>query len=252
MANRIEQQVRAGMDVFDANDEKVGTVAESTGGYLRVPSGFLGLGQEHSIPLSAIRRIEGEQIQLKVAKDQLDELEAADGDLADEDDGAPIERTTTTTTTTAVEPPMRQEPATQADEADRTLQLREEELTARTHAVQSGEVKLSKDVVAEQQTLEVPVTREEVTIERHPVEPRPSERPISETGETIRVPVHEEQVTAEKQAVVYEEVEVGKRAVQATEHVSDTIRREEAVIEKQGAVDVENGAAEGSRSARRS
>src|SRR5918912_4209425 len=116
MANRIEQQVRAGMDVFDANDEKVGTVAESTGGYLRVPSGFLGLGQEHSIPLSAIRRIEGEQIQLKVAKDQLDELEAADGDLADEDDGAPIERTTTPTTTTAVEPPMRQEPAPQADD----------------------------------------------------------------------------------------------------------------------------------------
>ena len=67
-----------------------------------------------------------------------------------------------------------------------------------------------------------------------------------------QLPVRQEQVSVEKQAVVYEQVEVGKRAVQATEHVSDTIRREEAVIEKQGAVDVENGAAEGSRSARRS
>src|SRR5947209_3255407 len=127
MANRFEQQARAGMDVFDTNDEKVGTVAESTGGYLRVPSGFLGLGKEHSIPLSAIRRIEGEQIQLKVSKEQLDELEAADGGLGREGDGALVERTTTTptTTTTAVEPPMRQDPATPADEADRTLQLRE-------------------------------------------------------------------------------------------------------------------------------
>ena len=53
----------------------------------RVPSGFLGLGQEHSTPLSVMRRIEGEQIQLKAAKDQLDELEAADGAL-DVENGA--------------------------------------------------------------------------------------------------------------------------------------------------------------------
>ena len=252
MANRFEQQVRAGMDVFDANDEKVGTVAETMGSYLRVPSGFLGLGQEHSIPLSAIRRIQDEQIQLKVSKEQLDELEAADGDLPGEDDGAPVEHTSTTTTTTAVGTPMRPTPVARSDEGEERLQLREEELTARKHAVESGEVKLSKDVVAERQTLEVPVTREEVTIERHSVEPRPSDRPISETGQTIRVPVHEEQVTAEKQAVVYEEVEVGKRAVQQTEHVSDTVRREEAVVDKQGDVEVEDGPAKRGRPARSS
>jgi hypothetical protein len=74
--------------------EKVGTVAETTGGYLRVPSGFLSLGKEHYVPLSAIRRIQHEQIQLKVSKDQLDQLEAADGDLGGEDAGAPVEPTT--------------------------------------------------------------------------------------------------------------------------------------------------------------
>ena len=66
---------------------------------------------------------------------------------------------------------------------------------------------------------------------------RPSDRPIGE-GETIEVPVREERVTAEKRPVVYEEVEVGKRAVQETERVSDTVRREVAEIETEGNVNV--------------
>jgi uncharacterized protein (TIGR02271 family) len=79
-----------------------------------------------------------------------------------------------------------------------------------------------------------------VTIERHAVDRRPSERAIDEHGETISIPVHEEQVTAQKRAVVYEEVEVGKRAVQETQRVSETVRREEAVIDKDGGVEIED------------
>jgi len=81
------------------------------------------------------------------------------------------------------------------------------------------------------------VTHEEVIVERHPVEPRPATQPIGE-GQTIEVPVREERVTVEKQPVVYEEVEIGKRAVQEAERVSGTIRREEAHIERDGDVTV--------------
>jgi hypothetical protein len=83
----------------------------------------------------------------------------------------------------------------------------------------------------------VPVTREEVVIERRPVNRRPSDRPIGE-GETIEVPVREEVVDVEKRAVVYEEVEIGKRAVQDTERVTETVRREEARIDREGDVNV--------------
>ncbi len=236
MTKGFTDQVREGMDVFDANDDKVGTLAESVGGYLRVPSGFLGLGKEHHVPLSAIREVHGDEIHLNVSKDRLDELEsdAAQVETDGEFDGTQVERTVTTS---AVQAP-RGEPGTQLDDDDqRTLRLREEELTARKHSVETGEVTLSKDVVSEQRTLQVPVTREEVTLERHPVERRPSDRPIDESGETISVPVHEEQVRAEKRTVVYEEVGVDKRAVQETEHVSDTVRREELVVDKEGRVD---------------
>jgi uncharacterized protein (TIGR02271 family) len=118
------------------------------------------------------------------------------------------------------------------------VQLREEELRARKQTVQAGEVGLRKEVVTEQQTIDVPVTREEVYVERRPASGEPSDTPIGE-GETYRVPVREEQVTVEKQPVVREEVSLGKRAVQDTQQVSDTVRREEAHIEREGDVNIQ-------------
>ena len=56
-------------------------------------------------------------------------------------------------------------------------------------------------------------------------------------GETSRVPLSEERVAAEKVAVVAEEVSIGKRKVQETERVTDTVRREEAKIEATGDVE---------------
>jgi uncharacterized protein (TIGR02271 family) len=104
--------------------------------------------------------------------------------------------------------------------------------------VESGEIRVGTEIVSEERTLEVPVTREEVTVERHPVDRRPSDRPIGDE-EAIRVPVHEEEVTLEKRPVVYEEVNVGSRAVRETEHVSGTVRREEARMDTEGDVDVD-------------
>jgi uncharacterized protein (TIGR02271 family) len=123
-------------------------------------------------------------------------------------------------------------------EGEQRVRLREEELRAQKQPVETGEVRLRKDVVTEQKSIDVPVTHEEVYIERRPGSGQPAEQPIGE-GETIRVPVREEQVTVEKQPVVREEVELGKRPVQETKQVSDTVRREEAHLERAGDVDVQ-------------
>jgi len=122
-------------------------------------------------------------------------------------------------------------------QAGQNVQLREEQLRANKQSVETGAVGLRKDVVSEQQSFDVPVNREEVVIERHATSGQPSDTPIGE-GETYRVPVREEQVTVDKQPVVREEVSLGKRQVQETQRVSDTVRREEARVERQGDVDV--------------
>jgi uncharacterized protein (TIGR02271 family) len=117
----------------------------------------------------------------------------------------------------------------------------------RTHKerVQRGEVRLRKDVVTETQNVQVPVTREELVIERTPG----SGQVTGEIGrdQEIRVPLSEERVRVEKQPVVNEEVRVGKRQVQSNQQVSDKVRHEELRVEKEGNVDATDRNAPGNR-----
>jgi uncharacterized protein (TIGR02271 family) len=126
--------------------------------------------------------------------------------------------------------------AAAAREGD-TIQVKEERLRAEKHPVQAGEVTVRKEVHTETKTVEVPVQREEVVIERTPVHGRAAADVIRE-GEEIRIPVREEQVNVSKEAVVTEEVRVGKRVVQDTERVSGQVRKEEVKVEQKGDVDV--------------
>jgi uncharacterized protein (TIGR02271 family) len=110
------------------------------------------------------------------------------------------------------------------------IEVREEELQAHKQLVEAGEVRVRKEVVTEHRTIEVPVQREEVVIERH--------APTGVLVEEIRIPVSEEQVTVEKWPVVKEEVTVGKRVVQGTERVGSEVRKEVVRVEREGGVDI--------------
>lgn len=116
----------------------------------------------------------------------------------------------------------------------RTLKLRSEQLNINKQRVQEGEVRLHKDVVEEQKTVNVPVTHEEVYVERRPVSDATTDNTPIGTDETIRVPVSEEQVNVNKNTVVTGEVAVGKRTVQETQQVSDTVKHEQLQAEQRG------------------
>jgi uncharacterized protein (TIGR02271 family) len=119
----------------------------------------------------------------------------------------------------------------------RKIQLLGEVLRIHKDRVQRGEVRLRKEVVTEKQNVEVPVSREELVIERTAGGNREAGSQVG-TGESdIRVPLSEERVRVEKKPVVNEEVAVGKRAVQDTKRVSDDVRHEELNVDKQGEVD---------------
>jgi uncharacterized protein (TIGR02271 family) len=100
-----------------------------------------------------------------------------------------------------------------------------------------------KEVVTEQKSIDVPVNREEVVIERRPAaEVEASGTPVGEDQE-IRIPLSEERVNVEKRPVVREEIDVGKRTVKDTERVADSVRREEARIETEGQASVRSAGA---------
>ena len=124
---------------------------------------------------------------------------------------------------------------------DYRIQLRGEVLRAYKERVRRGEVRVRKDVVTENQTIQVPVTREELVVERVPAS---GEQVSGEIGsdKEIRVPLSEERARVDKQPVVNEEVRIGKRAVQNTQQVSGDVRHEELKVDQEGDIDVEDAA----------
>lgn len=128
--------------------------------------------------------------------------------------------------------------AAPAVQGERRIQLLGEILRVHKERVQRGEVRLRKEVVTENQHIEVPVSREELVIERNPVQGRQAAGEVGTGENEVRVPLSEEHVRVEKSPVVREEVRVGKKQVQDTKRIDDTVRHEELRTEKKGDAEI--------------
>lgn len=124
---------------------------------------------------------------------------------------------------------------------ERRIQLLGEMLRVHKERVNRGEVRVHKQTVTETKNIEVPVSREEVVIERVPASGEPARGEIGASGQDkeIRIPLTEEQVRVEKETGVTGEVRVAKRQVQETRNVSDQVRHEEVKVDKEGDVDLD-------------
>lgn len=120
------------------------------------------------------------------------------------------------------------------------IELLEEELDVQKRQVKAGEVRVRKEVVTESKQVEVPVSREELVIERRPAGGRKVDTPVG-GDEEIRVPLMAEEVDVDKHTRVREELEVGKRRVDETRTVRDDVRHEEATIDARGDATVRQG-----------
>jgi uncharacterized protein (TIGR02271 family) len=112
------------------------------------------------------------------------------------------------------------------------LLLRKEELDVSKTRVEAGKVELTKEVIEERKTVDVPVMREEVVIERKAVS-EPSDIPVGD-NESITIPVAEEQVQVGKHTVVTGEISAHKNIVEETKKVEDILKREEARVHTSG------------------
>lgn len=127
--------------------------------------------------------------------------------------------------------------STQNTQENGSLELHKEELDITKNSVDAGEVVLSKDVVEEQKSVDVPVMHEEVVIKRTPLNNERSEAPIG-SEDTIHIPVSQEQVQVNKYTVTTEEVSASKHQVEETQHVEETLKHEEAHVDTTGSVNV--------------
>jgi uncharacterized protein (TIGR02271 family) len=117
------------------------------------------------------------------------------------------------------------------DEDELRVQRSEEELRAGTREREAGEVGVRKTVRTERERLEVPTRREEVTVDRVPVEGEASETEIGD--DEVSIPVTEEEVVVEKRPVAKEEIRIRKDVVEDTEVVEEDVRKEEVDVDDQ-------------------
>lgn len=121
--------------------------------------------------------------------------------------------------------------------ADGGVVRHEERLNVGTERREAGRVRLRKHVVTEQQTVTVPVTREEVRIEREAIsgEARPGGlENTARDGEAVEVVLHDEDVVVNKETVPVERVSLGKEAVTEQRKVTENVAHEEIEIDRDG------------------
>ena len=235
-------QIPVGAEVYGSDGDKVGTVAEVQPSYLVVEKGFF-FPTDYYIPVSAITQVGDGQVHLNVSRDTAlhsgwETIPDTSTTLTDTSMGAvPGTDVVTGTavdaaawqTETAGQPRPAGYEATSEDEL--VIPLREEELTATVRETEAGAARIQKRVVAEDRVLEVPVTEEQIRVERRVVD-RPADAVDAEAFEeiVIEVPLTQQEVELRKQARVAEEVVVSKQAIQHTEQVRGTVRREEVEV----------------------
>ena len=209
-----------GAEVVGADGGKIGHVVAVEEGHLVVEEGRL-FPTDHIIPNRAVATVADGRVHLQVTKEVVRERSW--------DTALPsVEKDMSATREVTV---LGSVPVTEDGEEILRVPVYEEELVPTTEERQIGEVLLNKSVVVEDRVVEVPVVEERIRITRHPVQ---GEAVLDEdvfTEGTIAIPIRGEEVGLVRQTRVVEEVEVGKEAVQITEQVAGTVRREQVHVD---------------------
>ena len=137
---------------------------------------------------------------------------------------------------------------------EQTVQVREEQLQAQKRWVQTEEIRIHKRVITEEKIFKVSVSREEVYIERVPlntpstasvpaqpntVDPDDGSLVTLAPGQSIKLHVREERVMFQKVPMVIEEIILTKRLLQETRPITETVQRENVRLERSGNVHIQ-------------
>jgi uncharacterized protein (TIGR02271 family) len=238
-----------GRTMVGSDGEKIGKITEiyedpNTGKpeWATVASGLFG-SKSNFVPLAGASPV-GEDVRADVTKDQVKAAPGVetDGELSQQEEvklfehyGVPY--TTEGSTTAQGQPSGGQRDVGDGDghdtsgpNTDDAMTRSEEELRVGKRQTESGRARLRKYVVTENVTKTVPVSHEEVRVEREPItdanrEQATSGADISE--EEHEVVLHAEEPVVEKQTVAKERVRMGTETVTEDREVSEEIRKEQ-------------------------
>jgi uncharacterized protein (TIGR02271 family) len=256
-----------GQDVYDESGSKIGSASEvylddETGQpeWLTVRTGLFGT-KESFVPIRDAD-LTNEGLRVPVSKERVKDAPKidTDGHLSPQEEqelyryyglgtGTQTTQTTgvadTTTGTAGTQTTGRTDLSnehgtvghdTSGPTTDNAMTRSEERLSVGTRNEEIGRARLRKFVVTENVTETVPVTREEVRLEREPITDANIGNALDGPAiseEEHEVTLHAERAVVAKEAVPVERVRLDKQTVTEQETVSDTVRKEQ--IEMEGA-----------------
>ena len=125
-----------------------------------------------------------------------------------------------------------------SNEAAETILVAEERAVIGKRTRITGAVHVRTEIREEEEVINRPVTREELSVERIPVD-RWVEEPVEirQEGEVTIIPVHAEVVVVETRLKLVEEIRVRRRSSTELAEKRVTLRKEAAVVERLAAAD---------------
>ena len=121
--------------------------------------------------------------------------------------------------------------AVEKDEPETHIPVVEERLEPTTKVVIEQET-IVKEPIKETKSVEVPLTHEELIIERRTVEDRLTDEKPVESRTEIKIPLKREEVEATKQSYVKEEIILKKKQVIETRNITEELASEKLVEER--------------------
>jgi uncharacterized protein (TIGR02271 family) len=199
-----------------SNDEDLGEVQEVDQNYVLVQRGMVNK-KKFYIPRDLAESYDGTLLRFRISEE-----DAKNRFLRDSPPSSAADEEEQTS--------MRKRDKTAVEEAEETtVPLAEENLDVSKRA-SAQEATVTKEPVTETKTVEVPVTHEEISVERRPASgSTAAERPVQSRTE-IKIPLKKEELEVIKQPYVKEEVAVRKKPVTETRAVSEEVTSEKVDV----------------------
>jgi uncharacterized protein (TIGR02271 family) len=247
MISQNDIQRLQGADVYATGGDKIGSSgqvyldnASGSPEWVSVRTGLFGT-KESFVPLHEAS-FSGDRIEVPFSKDQVKGAPQidADGDLTPAEEERLYEYyglsvgTRTDTSSGRSDATYAAGHDTSGPNTDDAMTRSEERLVAGTRTEEAGKARLRKYVVTEQQEVSVPVSREEVRLEREPITDANIGQALD--GPDISEEEHEVTLRAERpvvdtEAVPVERVRLDKETVSDTERVGGEVRKEQIELD---------------------
>ena len=189
------------------NDEDLGEVHEVGDTYVMVQKGLINK-EKYYVPQNEVESYDGNILRFKLSEEEIKSKYLGDS--------PPLTRNT--------------EKDDEEESESTRVSLVEERLNISKRDVTYKEATLVKEPVTETKTVEVPITHEELVVERRPASKSTTStsdlKPPVTSKEEIKIPLKKEEVEVKKEPYVKEEVVLKKRRVTETKTITEEVKSE--------------------------